>query len=126
MVQERDSGNRVNPSPHPGPSYRGTRGVSALKLKKQKLIDLVASEVLSPEDFKDQIEQVGTALKDLENQLLPAVTSEKELAHFIQFAEWMGTDSNKVGVPRGIRTLVTAVKGRCPRPTRRWGLLGRT
>ena len=33
---------------------------------------------------------------------------------------------SKFGVPRGIRTLVTAVKGRCPRPTRRWGLLGRT
>ena len=25
------------------------------------------------------------------------------------------------GVPKGIRTPVTAVKGRCPRPTRRWG-----
>jgi hypothetical protein len=35
-------------------------------------------------------------------------------------------DQCKCGVPRGIRTLVTAVKGRCPRPTRRWGLLGRT
>jgi hypothetical protein len=63
--------------------------ISALKLKKQKLIDLVASEVLSPEDFKDQLEQVGTALKNLESQLLPAATSEKELAHFIEFAEWM-------------------------------------
>ena len=26
-----------------------------------------------------------------------------------------------IGVPKGIRTPVTAVKGRCPRPTRRWG-----
>ena len=26
------------------------------------------------------------------------------------------------GVPKGIRTPVAAVKGRCPRPTRRWGL----
>ena len=25
------------------------------------------------------------------------------------------------GVPKGIRTPVAAVKGRCPRPTRRWG-----
>ena len=25
------------------------------------------------------------------------------------------------GVPKGIRTPVVAVKGRCPRPTRRWG-----
>ena len=29
-----------------------------------------------------------------------------------------------LGVPRGIRTPVTAVKGRCPGPTRRWGRLG--
>src|SRR5579863_9493629 len=35
-------------------------------------------------------------------------------------------DRISFGVPRGIRTLVTAVKGRCPRPTRRWGLVGRT
>jgi hypothetical protein len=27
-----------------------------------------------------------------------------------------------LGVPKGIRTPVAAVKGRCPRPTRRWGL----
>ena len=25
------------------------------------------------------------------------------------------------GVPKGIRTPVAGVKGRCPRPTRRWG-----
>ncbi len=25
------------------------------------------------------------------------------------------------GVPKGIRTPVAAVKGQCPRPTRRWG-----
>src|SRR5271154_4254050 len=31
----------------------------------------------------------------------------------------------RIGVPRGIRTLVTAVKGRCPRPTRRWGRVGK-
>ncbi len=30
------------------------------------------------------------------------------------------------GVPKGIRTPVTAVKGRCPRPTRRWGHCGTT
>ncbi len=27
----------------------------------------------------------------------------------------------KNGVPKGIRTPVVAVKGRCPRPSRRWG-----
>ena len=27
------------------------------------------------------------------------------------------------GVPKGIRTPVADVKGRCPWPTRRWGLL---
>jgi hypothetical protein len=31
----------------------------------------------------------SAALKDLENQLVPAAISEKELAHFIEFAEWM-------------------------------------
>ena len=27
------------------------------------------------------------------------------------------------GVPNGIRTRVAALKGRCPRPARRWGQL---
>lgn len=31
---------------------------------------------------------------------------------------------SKNGVPKGIRTPVAAVKGRCPRPTRRWGRMG--
>ena len=31
------------------------------------------------------------------------------------------TKHQKTGVPKGIRTPVAAVKGRCPRPTRRWG-----
>ena len=144
---------------------------AALKLRKQKLIDLLTSEVLSAEDYKDQMEQIGTSLKELEKQVLPVATSELELAHFIEFAQWMtdrvagiwnsatltnkvrlhrvffpngiavsaegfGTPPvplffggwtpewmrNKYGVPRGIRTPVTAVKGRCPRPARRWGL----
>ena len=29
------------------------------------------------------------------------------------------------GVPKGIRTPVAGVKGRCPRPTRRWGPLNK-
>tara|TARA_B100001971_G_scaffold60037_1_gene55121 strand:- start:1330 stop:1578 length:249 start_codon:yes stop_codon:yes gene_type:complete len=32
-----------------------------------------------------------------------------------------GRRRKSFGVPKGIRTPVAGVKGRCPRPTRRWG-----
>ena len=41
--------------------------------------------------------------------------------HNIQKKPARGGLFYEYGVPKGIRTPVTAVKGRCPRPTRRWG-----
>ena len=37
------------------------------------------------------------------------------------FSQLLNLISQMYGVPKGIRTPVAAVKGQCPRPTRRWG-----
>jgi hypothetical protein len=49
----------------------------------------VAGDILSAEDFKSQAELVGTAIKELEDQILPVSVTEAEIASLVEFAEWM-------------------------------------
>jgi hypothetical protein len=63
------------------------------------LLDNAFSELPEEQDVRESSGAIGTAA-------LPAETLEPDIANSLML----------IGVPDGIRTRVTAVKGRCPRP----------
>ena len=84
------------------------------------LLDLASrvgelSESSKPEQKRRLLKTIFSNLKLEGEKLLFTVNKPSDLM--------LPMPGVQAGIPKGIRTPVAAVKGRCPRPTRRWGRL---
>ncbi len=60
-----------------------------LEAKRQRLLDLYVDGKLSDDEYQKQTLTVGTALDQLQTQTTTGSTTNDELEHLLEFADWM-------------------------------------
>ena len=70
-------------------TVRAQKKLQELDAEKSRLLKLVIDEIISPADYKDQEQRVGTERRALQNQVLLVSVTETELDALVEFAEWL-------------------------------------